>query len=59
MRTAVSDEILAKNPCQIRGAAVEKAPERPVASIAEVDALATAMPEPLRIAVYLAAWCQL
>jgi integrase len=55
----VSDEILPKNPCQVRGAAVEKAPERPIASIAEVDALAAAMPEHLRIAVYLAAWCQL
>jgi integrase len=59
LRTAVSDEILTKKPCQVRGAAVEKAPERPIASIAEVDALARAMPERLRIAVYLAAWCQL
>ena len=59
LRTAVSDEILPKDPCQVRGAAVEKAPERPIASIAEVDALAQAMPEQLRIAVYLAAWCQL
>ena len=59
LRTAVADEILPKNPCQVRGAAVEKAPERPIASIAEVDALAAAMPERLRIAVLLAAWCQL
>ena len=36
LRTAVSDELLPKNPCQVRGAAVEKAPERPIASIAEV-----------------------
>jgi integrase len=59
LRTAVSDEILTRNPCQVRGAAVERAPERPIATMAEVDALAKAMPGPLRIAVLLAAWCQL
>jgi integrase len=59
MRTAVTDELVAKSPCQVRGAAVERAPERPIATMAEVDALAAAMPERLRIAVLLAAWCQL
>lgn len=59
MRTAVVDELIAKSPCQVRGAAVERAPERPIATMAEVDALAAAMPERLRIAVLLAAWCQL
>jgi integrase len=59
MRTAVSDELITRNPCQVRGAAVEKAPERPVATIAEVEALTRAMPASLRIAVLLAAWCQL
>jgi integrase len=59
MRTAVSDELIPRNPCQVRGAAVEKAPERPIATIAEVEALAQAMPSNLRIAVLLAAWCQL
>jgi integrase len=59
MKTAVADEIIARNPCHVKGAGVEKAPERPVASIAEVDALAAAMPDHLQIAVLLAAWCQL
>jgi integrase len=59
MRTAVSDELIRRNPCQVRGAAVERAPERPVATIAEVEALTLAMPANLRIAVLLAAWCQL
>ena len=59
MRTAVADEVISRNPCQVKGAAVERAPERPVASIAEVQALAAAMPEHLRVAVLLAAWCQL
>jgi len=59
MRSAVTDEVLSRNPCQVKGASREAAPERPVASIAEVRALADAMPERLRIAVLLAAWCQL
>jgi integrase len=59
MRTAVADEVITRNPCQVKGAASEKAPERPTASIAEVQALAEAMPDHLGVAVLLAAWCQL
>jgi integrase len=59
MKTAVADELIRRNPCQIRGAAVEKAPERPIATIAEVDALTDSMPPELQMAVVLAAWCQL
>jgi len=59
MRTAVADEVIPRNPCQVKGAAVEKAPERPVASVAEVAALADAMPEHMRLLVLLACWCQL
>ena len=59
MRTAVTDGILEANPCQIRGAAVERAPERPIATMAEVDQLAKLMPPELQVAVVLAAWCQL
>ena len=59
MRMAVQDEIIYRNPCQVKGASQEKSSERPTASIAEVDALAKAMPEHLSIAVLLAAWCQL
>jgi hypothetical protein len=59
MKTAVADEVIARNPCQVKGAASEKAPERPVASMAEVQALADAMPENQRVAVLLASWCQL
>ena len=43
----------------MKGAAVERSSERPVASIAEVAALAEAMPDHLRVAVLLGAWCQL
>ena len=59
MRTAVNDGLIESNPCQIRGAAVERAPERPIATMAEVDQLAALMPPKLQIAVVLAAWCQL
>lgn len=59
MRTAVTDGFPETNPCQIRGAAVERAPERPIATMAEVDQLAELMAPDLQVAVVLAAWCQL
>ena len=59
MRAAIADRRLGSTPCQLKGGGVEKAKERPIASIAEVDALANAMPTHLRVAVLLAAWCQL
>ncbi len=59
MRAAVADEVITRNPCQVKGAAVERSPERPIASVAEVSALADAMPGHLKVAVILAAWCQL
>ena len=37
----------------------ERSPERPVATVAEIQALGQAMPEHLRVVVGLAAWCQL
>jgi len=58
-RHAVADEVIGRNPCQVKGASVERAPERPMASVAEVAALAEAMPDHLRVLVLLAAWCQL
>jgi integrase len=59
LAAAVADRVIAANPCQLKKAGVEKAPERPVASVAEVEALAAAMPGHLRALVLLAAWCQL
>ena len=59
MKTAVEDGLIVRNPCMVRGAGLERSPERPVPSVPEVEALAQAMPESLRLAVYLAAWCQL
>ncbi len=58
-RTAVTDEAILRSPCRVEGAGVEHAPERPTASVAEVEALADAMPERWRLLVLLGAWCGL
>lgn len=50
MHTAMADEVITRNPCQVKGAGKEVAPERPLASMSEVDALAAAMPDRLRLA---------
>lgn len=59
MRTAVTDGLLLATPCKIVGGGTERAGERPVATLAEVEALAKAMPERLQLLVLLATWCQL
>ena len=57
--TAVEDEVVWRNPCVVRGASSAVSPERPVATIAEVDALVEAMDPSYRAMVVLAAWCGL
>ena len=57
--TAVSDEMIGRNPCNIKGAAVEHSPERPVLTVPEVEALAAAIEERYAALVILAAWCGL
>lgn len=59
LNTAVTDELILRNPCQVKGAGLERAPERPVATIAQVHALAEAMPERWQLLILLAAWCGL
>lgn len=59
LNSAVADGALARNPCQIRGAGVDRAVERPVATPAEIDALIEAITPRYRAAVVLAAWCGL
>jgi integrase len=59
LRTAVADEIVVRNPCQVERAGVEHAPERPVATIAEVTALADAIAPRFRALTLLASWCGL
>jgi integrase len=57
--TAVEDRLIRTNPCRIKGAAVEKSPERPVLTVAEVYALADAMPKRFRLLVLLATFCSM
>lgn len=59
LRTAVVDGLLVSSPCKVDGAGVERPAERPVATLLEVGALESAMPEHLRLIVALATWCQL
>lgn len=59
LSTAVADELIARNPCVVKNAGQERSPERPMVTIADVEALKTAMPAELSLTVALAAWCQL
>jgi integrase len=43
LETAVADELVIRNPCVLKGASVDQSSERPVASVAEVLALADAV----------------
>lgn len=54
--TAVDDGIMARNPCRIRGAAIEKPAERPVLTLEEVGRLAEAIEPRYRLLVLLAAF---
>ncbi len=57
--TAVSDEMVARNPCNLKGAAVEHSPERPVLTVAEVETLAETIEDRYGALVLLGAWCGL
>lgn len=60
MRTAVDDRLIDTSPCVIRGAGAvkRKVVIRP-ATLAELEAIATAMPGPYRLMVVLGAWAAL
>lgn len=58
--TAAEDGMIPANPCRIpRAGLVERKHEIKVLTVEELDALAKAMPERLRLLVILAAWCGL
>ena len=59
LTTAVDDELIKRNPCKIKGAGVERAPERPVATVAQVLELASVVPPRYRVLVLLAAFTSL
>jgi len=56
LATAVADELIAKNPCALRGAGVERPSERPVIAVETVLAIATAIEPRFRALVLLAAF---
>lgn len=59
LNTAVADELIAVSPCKVKGAGQVRSPERPVASVAELQAAVEAAPERYRLALLLPGWCQL
>jgi integrase len=60
LSSAVQDRLMDLNPCHIRGAGNSKRVHKiKPASIAELEAIVTAMPERYRAMTLIAAWCQL
>lgn len=57
--TAVDDGVIRRNPCRIKGAAVEHAPERPVLTLPDVFRLADAIEPRFRVLVLLAVFAGL
>ncbi|MBP0455999.1 tyrosine-type recombinase/integrase [Streptomyces montanisoli] len=56
LETAVDDELIRRNPCRIKGAGKESAAERRIATVPQVDALASALGPRWRLMVYLGAY---
>ena len=54
--SAVHDELLVRSPCRVPKGGSDRAIERPMLTIAEVQEIEGAMPDRLRVAVALAAW---
>lgn len=59
MNSAIRDQAITNNPCQIPGAGSDKAKERGIASPVQVTELVGAITPRYRAAVLLAAWCGL
>ena len=59
LTTAVDDGVLSENPCRLRGAASERAPERRIPSVGEIQQLADSIEPRFRAAVLLAAYAGL
>ncbi len=57
--TAVTDGLVVKSPCQVKGAGNARSSERPVLSVAELTAAIETVEDRYRLAILLCAWCQL
>jgi len=56
LAVAADSGYIVRNPCTIKGAGVEHAPEMRIATVRQVAELADAVPRPLRALVYVAAY---
>lgn len=56
LNTAAEDDLIIKNPCSLKGAGVERSPERPIATPEQVWALADAIEPRFRLMVLSAAF---
>ena len=54
--TAILDDLIAKNPCRVKGGGTDKVADRRIPNVDQVAALTQSMPEQYRVAVTLAAW---
>lgn len=54
--TAISDDLILKNPCRVKGGATDRVTDRRIPDVNQVAALTQAMPEQYRAAVIVAAW---
>ena len=54
--TAVEDNLIPRNPCSIRGAGQERPSERPMFTLAQVQALAGTVDDRWRALILMAAW---
>lgn len=59
LNTAVDDELIRRNPCRIPGAGLERAAERPTATVDQVFTLADTVPGRFRVLILLAAFTSL
>ena len=59
LATAVEDELISRNPCVVKGASIERTPERPVATIEQVYAMADAIGPSMRVLVLFATFTSL
>ncbi len=59
LNTAVTDGLLQKSACQVKGAGQVRSSERPIASVAELAGAVDAAPERYQLAILLCAWCHL
>jgi integrase len=59
LNTAVQDGLIIKNPCALKGASNEGSPERPIATVQQVEALAAAVDPRYRAMVLVATYGQL